>query len=178
MNATATFLSLLTLTSAVVVAADTPGSVALQRERRLFERERMAAIQPVVTRYIIKLEALRKSATQAGDLQGALAVQREIDTVTATKKKELFADRKFRFQRTIPGTPFLTLSPDGSISGSDHPNETTWDIDSAGHLVFKNRDGRITSIYTRERFAGGLLRLDGNSTDSKKGALVLEEVKE
>lgn len=123
MRFTVPYLFCITVMSAVAVAADSPSSVALQRERRGFEREHKAATQPVLARYLVKLEALKKSATQAGDLEGALAIQREIETVTGIGKRERFTDKKFRFRRTISGTPILTLSRDGSIIGSDHPNE-------------------------------------------------------
>lgn len=41
-----------------------------------------------------------------------------------------------------------TLHNDGTISGIASDNETFWLIDDEGHLAFKHRDGRVSSIFT------------------------------
>jgi len=49
----------------------------------------------------------------------------------------------------------LTLRKDGTIAGSISLNESFWLIDSDGHLVFKHRDGRLSTIFTLAEQRGG-----------------------
>ena len=42
-----------------------------------------------------------------------------------------------------------TLREDGTIAGIASPNETFWLIDGEGRLIFKHRDGRVSTIFNR-----------------------------
>ena len=67
--------------------------------------------------------------------------------------KGMLAGKPFRFrwkmERDSSHIGTATLREDGTIAGIASPNETFWLIDDKGRLVFKHRDGRISTIFTR-----------------------------
>ena len=65
---------------------------------------------------------------------------------------QMLYGRRFRFSwRAGKGSGIngiATLNSDGTIGGYRNDNETFWLIDEEGRLVFKHRDGRVSSIFT------------------------------
>jgi murein DD-endopeptidase MepM/ murein hydrolase activator NlpD len=91
-------------------------------------------------------------------LAATLAAPPEAADTTLTP--EMLAGKQFRFcWKTERGSGFngtATLRADGTIAGIASPNESFWLLDRHGHLIFKHRDGRVSTIFTRgERLAGG-----------------------
>ena len=56
-----------------------PEPKRLAELRAKYDRDRVTALRPILTQYQRDLDGLQKSLTQAGDLDGALAVKSEID---------------------------------------------------------------------------------------------------
>ncbi|MCP4451462.1 MAG: peptidoglycan DD-metalloendopeptidase family protein [Planctomycetes bacterium] len=77
---------------------------------------------------------------------GVLQAQ-EVAEITA---KDL-TGRRFRFnwrQGNSGGfNGILILDRDGQISGISSRNETAWEVDSKGRLLFKHADGRVTTTF-------------------------------
>jgi hypothetical protein len=65
-------------------AADDPAD--LKSARSNFHRQLGSALNPVNTRYVQTLDALKKELGARGDIQGALAVQAELNTVTPPQR--------------------------------------------------------------------------------------------
>jgi hypothetical protein len=67
--------------------------------------------------------------------------------------QESLHGKQFRFSwKTERGSRHIgtaTLRKDGTIAGIPSPNETFWLVDDEGRLVFKHRDGRVSTIFTR-----------------------------
>lgn len=55
----------------------------LQKERESHRREVELALQPLTKKYVNRLKAAQKSLSRQGDVEGALAVKREIDFFAA-----------------------------------------------------------------------------------------------
>lgn len=72
----------------------------------------------------------------------------------------------------------LALGKDGTISGSPSPNETFWLINGEGRLVFKHRDGRISTVFTQAEQRGGLWLLSGPFQFQGGVLHLLEEIPE
>ena len=70
-----------------------------------------------------------------------------------------------------------TLHNDGTISGIASDNETFWLIDDEGQLVFKHRDGRISSIFTHANQRDGKWYFSGPFQFKPGVEHLLEEVR-
>ena len=71
-----------------------------------------------------------------------------------TPTPQLLQGKQFRFTwKTATGTGangFLIFQNDGALSGgTGSANESSWSIDGQGHLIFKSRDGRVSTIFTQ-----------------------------
>jgi hypothetical protein len=88
--------------------------------------------------------------------------------------------KRFRFSwRTGKGSGIngiATLNSDGTISGIPSDNETFWLIDEEGRLVFKHRDGRVSSIFTHVNQRDGKWFFSGPFQFNKAVEHLLEEV--
>ena len=98
----------------------------------------------------------------------------------ATLRPEALYDKSFRFSWKAGagsgqnGT--ATLRKDGTIAGIASPNESSWLIDGAGQLIFKHRDGRISTIFTQAEQRGGRWFFSGPFRFREGVQHVLEEV--
>ena len=67
--------------------------------------------------------------------------------------RESLYGKRFRFswktERASSHIGTATLRKDGTIAGISSPNETFWLVDDQGRLVFKHRDGRVSTVFTR-----------------------------
>jgi hypothetical protein len=74
-------------------------------------------------------------------------------------------DRRFQFSwKSKEGSGvngIAWLKADGTIHGIGSPNETTWQVDQAGRLLFKHADGRVSTRYDRVERVDGRLRFEG-----------------
>jgi hypothetical protein len=77
----------------------------------------------------------------------------------AKPTREMLCGKAFRFSwKTERGSSHIgtaTLREDGTIAGIRSPNETFWLVDGEGRLIFKHRDGRVSTIFTRAERRGG-----------------------
>jgi len=93
---------------------------------------------------------------------------------------EMLAGKQFNFRWKAGGAGgnngTATLQKDGTISGIGSPNETFWLIDNDGRLVFKHRDGRVSTIFSRAEQRDGKWILSGPFQFRKGVDHVLEEI--
>jgi serine/threonine protein kinase len=93
---------------------------------------------------------------------------------------EILYGKRFRFSwRTEKGSGnngIATLHNDGTISGIPSDNETFWLIDEEGRLVFKHRDGRVSSIFTHVNQRDGKWFFSGPFQFNQAVEHFLEEV--
>ncbi|MBN1417964.1 MAG: PKD domain-containing protein [Planctomycetes bacterium] len=100
--------------------------------------------------------------TALGTIGGerALAGEEEV-----TIDRADLAGKRFRFswssEKGGAVNGIATLKEDGRIDGIGSPNETTWQIDDEGRLIFKHADGRISTRYDRVRRVEGMLEFEG-----------------
>ena len=89
----------------------------------------------------------------------------------------LLENRSFSFAAKH-GPPFFIgqLHPNGLVVGHTHPNETYWDINPAGHLVFMSKDGYVTTVFDRMAISNGLMYFEGAFQLSPGVIHVLQEV--
>ncbi|HEX5397654.1 MAG TPA: hypothetical protein VFY06_01210 [Verrucomicrobiae bacterium] len=92
--------------------------------------------------------------SQATASSGVSANPVSTSAESARPTRETLAGKTFRFSwKTDKGggnyRP-LVFHPDGTLGGgTGSPNETFWAIDGQGRLVFKHRNGRVSTIFTR-----------------------------
>ncbi|MCX6906507.1 MAG: PKD domain-containing protein [Verrucomicrobia bacterium] len=93
---------------------------------------------------------------------------------------EMLGGKQFRFSwKTDRGSGFngtTTLCADGTISGIGSPNESFWLMDRDGRLIFKHRDGRVSTIFTRAEQRDGRWFFSGPFQFNQRVQHVLEEV--
>jgi hypothetical protein len=94
---------------------------------------------------------------------------------------EMLWNKRFRFRWAEPGSSggnngTATLQRDGTIAGIKSANETFWLIDDDGHLVFKHRDGRVSTIFTQAEQRDGKWFFSGPFQFNKKVQHLLEEL--
>lgn len=79
--------------------------------------------------------------------------------------QQVLCGKQFRFNwKTERGSGcngIVTLRSDGTLAGIGSPNESFWLMDGDGHLVFKHRDGRVSTIYTHAERRDGKWFLSG-----------------
>lgn len=79
--------------------------------------------------------------------------------------RESLSGRRFRFSwssgdvRAVNG--IATLLPSGRIAGIRSPNETSWEIDAAGRLIFRHADGSVSTRFETSREVDGVLTFEG-----------------
>lgn len=73
------------------------------------------------------------------------------DTELRTLNEEVLFGKSFRFswRRGKEGgfNGIATLLKDGTIAGIPSPNETTWLVDDEGRLIFKHRNGAVSTVF-------------------------------
>jgi murein DD-endopeptidase MepM/ murein hydrolase activator NlpD len=93
---------------------------------------------------------------------------------------QMLAGKQFRFSwkagQATGQNGTATLQKDGTISGIGSPNESFWLIDGEGRLIFKHRDGRVSTIFTRAEQRDGKWALSGPFQFNKVVVHVLEEI--
>lgn len=80
--------------------------------------------------------------------------------------REMLAGKQFRFswktEKRGGNYRPLMFHADGTLEGgTGSPNETFWAIDGQGRLVFKHRDGRVSTIFTSAERRDGKWFLSG-----------------
>lgn len=73
---------------------------------------------------------------------------------SATLTPQMLSGKRFRFSwktdKARGDHGILTFHDDGTLSGgTGSPNESFWAIDQQGQLIFKHRDGRVSTIFTQ-----------------------------
>lgn len=93
---------------------------------------------------------------------------------------EMLGGRQFRFSwKTDRGSGFngiATLRADGTIAGIGSPNESFWLLDPDGHLIFKHRDGHVSTVFTSAEQRDGRWCFSGPFQFNRRVQHVLEEV--
>lgn len=96
-------------------------------------------------------------------------------------KEDLFGKRfRFSWKQGAGGgvNGIATLRPDGTIAGIASPNESTWLVDDKGRLLFKHRNGTISTVFDKVERRDGL-RLFRGPFQFRKGIVhLLEEIDE
>lgn len=110
------------------------------------------------------------------------ALAASADMESQTLDEEALFGKRFRFGwkqgsgRGVNGT--ATLRADGTIEGISSPNETTWLVDGKGRLVFKHRNGAISTIFDKVERRNGMYVFQGPFQLRKGIVHLLEEVDE
>jgi len=127
---------------------------ALTVARKAYQTQVNAALDPIKKKYIAQLEELKKQLGGKGDLEGATAVQREIDAVNRAAKKENIGtadgdeatDNSYeptgmwKFTCTTSGwSSTLDIKDDGTCHVGDGRNGT-WEV-KGGKLTVTLPDG-------------------------------------
>lgn len=104
------------------------------------------------------------SATVSASAQALSSPQDETAVVMlaaarqARLTKETLQGKEFRFtwktERARSHIGTATLRTDGTIAGIQSPNETFWLVDGEGRLIFKHRDGRVSTVFTQAEAPG------------------------
>lgn len=96
---------------------------------------------------------------------GQLVAQESASKKPVVIDRAQLANRRFQFSwsssegNAVNG--IATLQADGSIEGINSPNESTWQIDDSGRLLFKHADGRVSTRYEKAWREDGLLSFEG-----------------
>jgi hypothetical protein len=93
---------------------------------------------------------------------------------------ETLAGKQFRFTwragQASGENGTARLRANGTIAGVGHPNESFWQVDALGRLVFKHMDGRVSTIYTKAERRDGKWFFSGPFQFRQGVEHVLEEV--
>ena len=73
--------------------------------------------------------------------------------------------------------PTITLRSDGTIAGATSPNETSWEINGAGVLIFKHKDGRVSTTFDKCQTKEGKYAFEGKYHFFKQIVNHIEEIK-
>ena len=70
---------------------------------------------------------------------------------------------RFRWESDTSGAVngIATLGRDGTIDGISSPNESTWQIDGRGRLIFKHADGTVSTTFEKMQRRDGKLFFEG-----------------
>jgi len=111
------------------------------------------------------------------------AVERPQETAkpsTPPVDEKTLAGKRFRFswkQDDRGGVNGIaTLKPNGQIEGIGSPNESFWLVDEKGRLIFKHRDGRISSVFDKVEVRRGRYHFVGPFKFRKGIVHYLDEV--
>ncbi len=96
--------------------------------------------------------------------------------------KEDLCGKRFRFswKQDAGGgvNGVATLRPDGTIAGISSPNESTWLVDDKGRLVFKHRNGTVSTVFDTVERRDGMYVFQGPFQFRKGIVHLLEEIDE
>jgi hypothetical protein len=111
---TIVILSLAVSFCAVAFAGDAPSltkePAALAKARKTYEAKIKAAVDPITAEYVKQLEKMKRKLGADGDVAGAQAVQREIDSLKGTAP--------IIGEWSWPNGDTVTVSSDGSFRSS------------------------------------------------------------
>jgi acetyltransferase-like isoleucine patch superfamily enzyme len=90
---------------------------------------------------------------------------------------DCLATRWWRFfrQGSTAAAGHLQLAADGVINGYSHPNESSWRLDEAGHVVFCTASGEPSTIFTVTEPVDGGVRLSGRFLLDDQGIVLCLE---
>lgn len=101
---------------------------------------------------------------QAKSARVSIAPTNHVSTTAENVRRltpQVLSGREFRFgwkTKSRSGSHgILIFHSDGTLggSGAQNPNESLWSIDQQGRLIFKHRDGRVSTIFTRANQQNG-----------------------
>ncbi len=69
-----------------------------------------------------------------------------------------------------------TLKRDGAIAGISSPNETSWQVDQQGRLIFRHSDGRISTVFEKAGLKAGRFHFEGAFQFRQGIVHILEEI--
>lgn len=137
-----------------LVAAESEEPLRLEILRDSFEREVERELAPLKMKYLTALKSLQQNYTKAGNLEDALAVEKEIarieGTDSAAKEKqlnEILTSSKFVLKWGPSKDKQISFLTDGSIGIGKNDWENTWKIkDSELHIIKKQ--GNASWIFS------------------------------
>jgi|GEM_PF-1533502 len=126
-----------------------------------------------------KAAELESQTPGKNDKKAPVAIK-PLKAENARPTPEMLYGRRFRFSRRVGKDSGIigiaTLNSDGTIGGHRNDNETFWLIDEEGRLVFKHRDGRVSSIFTHVNQRDGKWFFSGPFQFNQAVEHLLEEV--
>jgi murein DD-endopeptidase MepM/ murein hydrolase activator NlpD len=110
----------------------------------------------------------------------AVAPSVSAETEPPRLDREALFGKSFRFSWTDGDhegfNGIATLRMDGTIEGIPSPNETTWLVDEKGRLIFRHRNGTVSTIFNKAEQKGGLYRFEGAFQFADGVTHLLEEI--
>jgi hypothetical protein len=135
----------------------------LVRAKEIFEAKIKAVTNPITAAYIVKLEAMKKVYGAKGDLESALAVQKEIDRL-ATASAEMALVGKWAWR----GEKVVEFFGDGLLKSSDGFTGTWKCLDAKARTY--QASWNSGSVDTMALSSDGLELAIGNSKSGKGSA--------
>jgi hypothetical protein len=113
-------------------AKESKDPVELAQVRNTFQTQMKAATTPIIQRYLQQLDALKKQLGGKGDVNGAVAVQKEIDAFAVKPEKPVDINiknliGKWDVRFTNGHSCNWTFEEGGSLKSNDG-NTGTWEI--------------------------------------------------
>jgi len=104
------------------------------------------------------------------------------DAEEQTLDTEILSGRSFRFAWRFGQkggfNGVATLRQDGTIAGIASPNETTWLVDDQGRLIFKHKNGSVSTLFDKVERRDGLYFFQGPFQFREGVIHLLEEIDE
>jgi hypothetical protein len=137
----------------------------LKRLRQQYQQRREAALKPITAGYQQQLELLVKSLTQRNDLDGAIAVRKELESLKSVdpRREDLrsaLLDYKWSWTGAARETDvFLTFLPDGTCS--HRGGRQTWTITGPREVKLVETGGGRTFILRFDEALENYRCIDG-----------------
>jgi hypothetical protein len=170
---TITFVLLLVSTSSFAEPSSRDEPSEITSLRASWNKARKQATDPVDKRYLDALEAIKVRLTKAGDLNGGLAAQAEIDLVKPlgqqssgevaslrTKADRITVDLSgSKWTTTNWDDAIITLDESGKVLFSKGSHEKKWLVSKNGELQFTDRGSKPVSADLSARRDSFTLRM-------------------
>ena len=137
-----------------LVAEEREEPLRLEMLRDSFEREVERELAPLKLKYLTGLKSLQQSYTKAGNLEDALAVEKEIARIEGTDSaakelqlNEFLTSSKFVLKWGPSKDKQISFLTDGNIGIGKNDWENTWKIKDGELHIFK-KQGNASWIFS------------------------------